>query len=210
MQKSIYKHVHKLIYLSIVVLTISSCATKPPVVIRKPTNTVDKPIIVNNDKPKPSDPEDAYKPTPKEEKVEGGTNTIVPATLTIQLSQVLQTADSYTGTKHRLGGLSKKGIDCSGLVQVAYNSIDVKLPRSTRDQVNTGSAVKRKDLRKGDLVFFTYPGGKRITHVGIVYEIKNSGEVIFIHTSTSRGVRKDSLSSGYWKPLLVKSRRVLE
>jgi cell wall-associated NlpC family hydrolase len=186
----------------------SAFQSKPSVVIRKPdagyaggTGTVITPKpaddIADSDSDFGSDSDNS------------GNGNVIPATLELQINKVLKTAETYTGTKHKIGGLNKKGIDCSGLVLIAYKSIDLNLPRSTGGQVNVGKSVKKEKLQKGDLVFFTYPKGKRITHVGIVSEVRSATDIEFIHTSTSRGVRKDNLNSTYWNPLLVKSRRVL-
>ena len=171
-----------------------SCA-KPTVVIRKPSNPnpVKEEVIVIDDK--------------KEEVVPIIDTDPVP--VLAKVDKVIIAAESYMGTPHRMGGLTKKGIDCSGLVQVSYKKIDVSLPRSTRDQVNSGKAIAMAKVQKGDLVFFTYPGGTRITHVGLVHKVNGPKDVVFIHTSSSRGVRKDNLYSNYWKPLFVKARRVL-
>lgn len=127
----------------------------------------------------------------------------------VKIEKVLSVADSYMGTKHKMGGQSKSGIDCSGLVQISYKSINVSLPRSTSSQINSGNTIAIDKIVKGDLLFFTYPGGNKVTHVGIVYEVGSSKNVTFIHTSSSRGVRKDNLYSDYWRKLFVRAKRVL-
>ena len=182
---------------------VFSCA-KPTVVIRKPNYPIkkDDPVIVNKDEDKKVEEEKEDKELVIEE-----IESIPPSV--IKVDQVISEAELYLGTPHRMGGLSKKGIDCSGLVLMSYKKINVALPRSTGGQVSAGKSVKIKELQKGDLVFFTYPGGRRITHVGMVHEVKGPNDVVFIHTSSSRGVRKDNLYSDYWKPLFVKARRVV-
>jgi cell wall-associated NlpC family hydrolase len=128
----------------------------------------------------------------------------------VQVSQVLALARDYLGTRHKIGGQSKAGIDCSGLAQLSYSMVGVELPRSTTDQQYAGTPVKREEIQLGDLLFFTYPGGSRISHVGIVYEINGENDVVFIHASTSRGVRVDNLYSEYWSKLFRRARRVLD
>ena len=64
----------------------------------------------------------------------------------------------WRGTRHRLGGNSRSGIDCSGFVKAVYKNIfDMDLPRTTRAQAALGRPVKREHLQAGDLVFFTPP-----------------------------------------------------
>ena len=53
-------------------------------------------------------------------------------------------ANRWKGTPHRLGGNSRKGIDCSGFVSKIYkNLFNIRLPRSTKDQVRVGTPVSR-------------------------------------------------------------------
>lgn len=57
--------------------------------------------------------------------------------------------------------------DCSGWVQAIYKEFGVTLPRVSRDQAKVGRAVAFKDLKKGDLMYFSTRADKVITHVGI-------------------------------------------
>ncbi|MEF9905876.1 C40 family peptidase [Streptomyces sp. P9-A2] len=67
------------------------------------------------------------------------------------------------GSPYVWGATGPNTFDCSGLVQAAYRSAGVSLPRTTYAQINAGRRVERSELRPGDLVFF-YSG---ITHVGL-------------------------------------------
>ncbi len=99
----------------------------------------------------------------------------------------------WRGTPYRMGGLSKKGVDCSGFVYLTYRSLtDVKLPRTTRQQVNLGQAVALQNLRAGDLLFFKTGWATR--HVGIYIQ---DGK--FLHASTNKGVIISRLSEKYWR-----------
>jgi cell wall-associated NlpC family hydrolase len=127
-----------------------------------------------------------------------------------QQQKILKTAESYVGTPHQIGGLSKKGIDCSGLTTVSYESVGVSLPRTASGQALMGKPVSINELQKGDLLFFNISSGSKVTHVGIVYEVKGKEDIEFIHASTSSGVRKDNLFSEYWIKYYKKARRILE
>lgn len=116
---------------------------------------------------------------------------------------VIKTAYAYHGTRYRFGGTSRGGFDCSGFTRYVYQKHGVRLPHNSRAQACIGRKVSRGELRKGDLVFFhtTRPG---ISHVGIY-----AGNGKFIHASSSgRGVRVDSLESGYYNKRFVGARRV--
>ncbi|MHC3468312.1 C40 family peptidase [Streptomyces sp. 7R007] len=67
------------------------------------------------------------------------------------------------GSPYVWGATGPNAFDCSGLVQAAYRSAGVSLPRTTYAQIDAGRRVSRSELRPGDLVFF-YSG---ISHVGL-------------------------------------------
>ncbi|MBR8643370.1 C40 family peptidase [Streptomyces tuirus] len=67
------------------------------------------------------------------------------------------------GSPYVWGATGPNAFDCSGLVQAAYRSAGVSLPRTTYSQIDVGHRVSRSELLPGDLVFF-YAG---ISHVGI-------------------------------------------
>ncbi|WP_030420766.1 NlpC/P60 family protein [Streptomyces sp. SCSIO 75703] len=67
------------------------------------------------------------------------------------------------GSPYVWGATGPHSFDCSGLIQAAYRSAGVSLPRTTYAQIGAGRPVSRAELRPGDLVFF-YSG---ISHVGI-------------------------------------------
>ncbi|MBV2355772.1 C40 family peptidase [Streptomyces sp. J2-1] len=67
------------------------------------------------------------------------------------------------GSPYVWGATGPNAFDCSGLVQAAYRSAGLSLPRTTYAQINAGRRVSRSELRPGDLVFF-YSG---ISHVGL-------------------------------------------
>lgn len=120
---------------------------------------------------------------------------------------LIKEAYKFLGTPYKYGGTTSSGLDCSGLVINSFKAIGVQMPRISREQANKGKEIRLRDVREGDLVFFT-TSGSSINHVGIVEKIKN-GEVYFIHSSTSKGVIISSLEETYWNKRFVKAVRVL-
>ena len=121
---------------------------------------------------------------------------------------IVRTAKAYLGTPYQYGGTSRKGIDCSGLTCQVYREVaGLNLPRTADAQAGVGKAIPLSQARAGDLVFFREPEARKITHVGIL--ISDGKEGRFIHASTSKGVREDSLQDPYWKSRLAAIRRVL-
>lgn len=108
----------------------------------------------------------------------------------------------WQGVRYQLGGLSKRGIDCSGFVYVTYNSrLGMKLPRTAMLQSKLGIEINKNNLKTGDLVFFKT--GAFTKHVGIYLE-KNK----FLHASLSKGVTISRLDNVYWRSKYWKSVRV--
>ena len=109
---------------------------------------------------------------------------------------------AWKGTRYKLGGLSKKGIDCSGFVQVTFkHRLDRKIPRTTELLAKEGHEIPKGLLAVGDLVFFKT--SRKVRHVGIYIE---DGK--FLHASTSKGVTISSLNNVYWKKVYWKSVRI--
>lgn len=80
--------------------------------------------------------------------------------------EVVAYAKKFIGTPYVYGGNSlTSGVDCSGFTQQVFRNFNVKLDRRSRDQyANNGVAVKKSDLKPGDLVFYGYSS---VTHVAI-------------------------------------------
>lgn len=118
-----------------------------------------------------------------------------------QLSDQLRT---WRGTPYAYGGMSRRGIDCSGFVLTTYrDKFDLQLPRITSQQAQIGTRIDKTELLPGDLVFFITGSGENGLHVGI-YDTDNQ----FIHASTSKGVIRSSLDNVYWRKKFWQARRI--
>jgi cell wall-associated NlpC family hydrolase len=109
--------------------------------------------------------------------------------------QIVKTAGKYIGVPYSWGGEnSVTGFDCSGLTSSVYRESGIMLPRTSREQYKTGIFVLKKDLKKGDLVFFK-TRGRAISHVGIY-----TGNSRFIHAPRQgKTVRSQSLDNSYYQ-----------
>jgi len=108
----------------------------------------------------------------------------------------------WKNVKYRLGGNSKRGIDCSAFTQRIYKEkFDVKIPRTTRTQVKVGKKINKSQLELGDLIFFKT--GKTDRHVGIYM-----GNGDFMHASI-KGVKFTKLNKPFYVKTYWTSRRII-
>ncbi|PWC10349.1 bifunctional murein DD-endopeptidase/murein LD-carboxypeptidase [Brenneria roseae subsp. americana] len=118
-------------------------------------------------------------------------------------SKLLNQYASWKGVRYRLGGDSRRGIDCSAFVQRTFREqFGMDLPRSTYEQQVIGQKIQRTKLRPGDLVLFR--AGSTGRHVGIYL-----GNDQFVHASTSSGVMISNMGEAYWNKRYQEARRVL-
>ncbi|MEO3743294.1 C40 family peptidase [Plantactinospora sp. B5E13] len=82
-------------------------------------------------------------------------------------AEVLAVASRLHDVVYLWGGVSAYGIDCSGLVHLAWRRFGVRLPRDAGDQAAATRPVRLGDERPGDLYFFARPG-RPVHHIGIV------------------------------------------
>lgn len=82
---------------------------------------------------------------------------------------VIRQALKYFNAPYLWGGRSPFGIDCSGLTQMIYKMIGIKLPRDASQQVKIGTPLSFvEEAQPGDLAFFDDEEGN-IVHVGIIW-----------------------------------------
>lgn len=124
-----------------------------------------------------------------------------------KIETIIESAQSKIGTPYKFGGTTSAGYDCSGLVYTSFEEAGLKLPRTSNEQATVGREVAFEKVRPGDLVFFaTKKGESKITHSGIVTDVRAKEVVIFIHAANS-GVREDNIYSKYYREAFVKAMR---
>ncbi|MGP1910009.1 cell wall-binding repeat-containing protein [Metabacillus sp. JX24] len=134
----------------------------------------------------------------------GGTAAVsnsVLASIYFPVDKLIETAKSLQGVPYKYGGTTTAGFDCSGYTEYVFNKHGIDLPRTTKDQWNTGTVVAVP--QKGDLVFFeTVSAGP--SHVGIFI-----GNNEFIHASSSKGVSITTMENVYFKPRYLGTKKVI-
>ncbi|MBO9128972.1 lysozyme family protein [Bacillus sp. 165] len=109
--------------------------------------------------------------------------------------QVMTEAIKYKGWPYSWGGASPTtSFDCSGLLQWAFASAGVTLPRTAQEQYKYTIRIQKQDLQPGDLVFFTGTSDHAfISHVGIY--VGNE----MMYNSNSKGVGYSDLTKPGWR-----------
>ncbi|MGI2903691.1 NlpC/P60 family protein [Tolypothrix sp. VBCCA 56010] len=122
--------------------------------------------------------------------------------------QAMQQANYYLW-----GGTVAPNYDCSGLMQAAFASVGVWIPRDAYQQEEFTRQISTAELEAGDLVFFGTP--QKATHVGLYladgYYIHSSGKDkgrngIAIDCLTEQG---DAVSQSYYQQLRGAGRVVM-
>ena len=107
-------------------------------------------------------------------------------------AEIIRTAELFLGTSYYWGGRSgvqpdpKIGVDCSGLVSLAYRLHGRDVPRDAHEQKLKARPIRGAELQSGDLVFLTDDEtAERVTHVmiftggdGLIESRKSSGRVL--------------------------------
>jgi cell wall-associated NlpC family hydrolase len=90
-------------------------------------------------------------------------------------------ARAFLGAPYEWGGLTERGIDCSGLVHMAYRRLGRFVPRDADQQEEAATEIDETVAGPGDLVCFGEPG--KAHHIGFWL---GSGEIL--HATAREGV----------------------
>jgi len=105
------------------------------------------------------------------------------------------------GTPYRYGGSSPSGFDCSGLVHYSYANVGKSVPRTTGGLWKGLAPVDDRDMRVGDLLFFSIAG--KMSHVGLYL-----GGGRFVHApSSGKVVSVETLTSDYYRQAFIRAGR---
>ncbi|WP_437922018.1 C40 family peptidase [Sphingobacterium sp. LRF_L2] len=181
--------------LSFVILLLSSCGA------RKKGSTVLRPNteIKSGKGTIPTDASDARAKTLSGSKMDQYADLLGTSSKELSNKTLYYFIDGWMGSPHRLGGMEKNGIDCSGFVSILYKEVyGGQLPRTSRDMSEDVKRKYERDLKEGDLLFFSF-GGRQVDHVGVY--LRNNK---FVHVSTRKGVIISDLKDTWYYKYFVR------
>ncbi len=115
----------------------------------------------------------------------------------------------HDGNGKKLSGFSINAFDCSSLMQyIFYTGAQVNLQVNTRTQVFQGKTVKKSELKRGDLMFFTnasrqhLTGVERVGHVALYL-----GDNWILHTASDYA-KIEQISATRWS-YFIQGQRII-
>ena len=102
-------------------------------------------------------------------------NLVIGETPRLQIEKI---AKSKLGTAYKWGGNGPYAYDCSGFTKEVFELNGITIPRVSKEQAKVGVKISKKNLQKGDLIFFDDKHSSTVSHVGIYL-----GNGKFIHAS---------------------------
>jgi cell wall-associated NlpC family hydrolase len=148
-----------------------------------------------------TDPEDSIQAVP------------AAAMKNVDVNKLLAKAKSYMGVKYLFGAPpypQSSKFDCSTFTRYIYGRFGIQLGRTARAQSVKGTAVSRKQLRKGDLLFFYVPGrfrtNKTVGHVAIYL---GNSQIVHSSPKPKDGVQITNINKAYWKETFLKAKRLV-
>lgn len=99
-------------------------------------------------------------------------------TTSLEAGNIISVAKEKLGITYQWGGNGPYKYDCSGFTKEVFRRNGIKIPRVSKDQAKVGKKISKRNLKKGDLIFFHSKKSKVVDHVGIYL-----GKGKFIHAS---------------------------
>ncbi|MDQ1326164.1 MAG: hypothetical protein QG564_1289 [Campylobacterota bacterium] len=170
---------------------------------KKQSNDILKTALVSHAAPLASD-----RVQKNNQKISSKTAKLKNTTLcNVEPTKITTLAKQKLGKKYVWGATGNRDtFDCSGLTTYVYKKNGISLPRRAIAQSKVGKPVSKKELRKGDLVFFDTSKSRKgyVNHVGIYI-----GDGKFIHASSAKNkVVITDLSKSFYNERFKVARRV--
>lgn len=122
-----------------------------------------------------------------------------------KIVRAVRVAKRQIGEPYSYGANGPGSFDCSGLTYYAYRKAGFRMPRTSDGQYARVRHIKKRNLQRGDFVFF-HSGGS-VYHVAIYLKRKHGDRIILHSPYSGRTVQRDPIwTRSWWAGTLRKSR----
>lgn len=123
-----------------------------------------------------------------------------------RVAKAMAIAAAQKGDPYGYGASGPNRFDCSGLTFYSFRKAGFRgIPRTSSAQAGWVRHVRRENLRRGDLVFFT--SGGRVYHVGVFAGRKNGHPQVLHSPYSGTRVRTERIWTGSWFGGTLRGRR---
>ena len=114
-----------------------------------------------------------------------------------KIAHAVAVAVHQKGDPYVYGAEGPNAFDCSGLTEYSFGKAGIRLPRTADEQYHFVRHIKKRNIRRGDLVFF-HDGGGSVYHVGIFAGRRHGSEYILHAPYTGQVVHRERIWTGSW------------
>jgi len=121
------------------------------------------------------------------------------------VQRAMRTAAAQKGDPYSYGAAGPRAFDCSGLTYYSFRKAGFKrIPRTSSAQAGFARHIKRHNMKRGDLIFFTGSGG--VYHVGVFAGWRHGDRLVLHAPYSGTRVRTDKVWTNAWFPGTLRDR----
>jgi cell wall-associated NlpC family hydrolase len=115
-----------------------------------------------------------------------------------RVHHAISVARNHIGDPYHYGSDGPRRFDCSGLTYFAFHKHAgfSNFPRTSSAQARFAKHIKKSNLHKGDLMFFTNSGG--VYHVGIFVGFQNGHRMVLHAPYPGKRVHVERVWTRHW------------
>jgi cell wall-associated NlpC family hydrolase len=113
-----------------------------------------------------------------------------------KIRRAVRVGINQIGDPYVYGAEGPNAFDCSGFTSFAYGKAGLNLTRTSDGQVGDVRRISKRNVKRGDLIFFYGSGG--VYHVAMFLRWKDGERIILHSPSSGRTVNRDPIWTSSW------------
>ena len=113
-----------------------------------------------------------------------------------KIRRAVRVGINQIGDPYVYGAEGPNAFDCSGFTSFAYGKAGLKLTRTSHGQANDVRRISKRNVKRGDLIFFYGSGG--VYHVAMFLRWKDGERIILHSPSSGKSVNRDPIWTSSW------------